>query len=104
MGAAQRVPYKVSKSKKYWPGTTVEQRIRRLVSEFTPIHEALSQKVETIRVEIPTPKVVPSLSCLKRYEDALDALICGWVGIYYLDGKTIPYGDRHAAIWVPQEI
>jgi hypothetical protein len=33
---------------------------------------------------------------LKRYEDAL---VCGWIGIAYLQGRCAPYGDETAAIW-----
>ena len=36
---------------------------------------------------------------LKRFEDALDALICAWVGIDYLAGRARPYGDTSAAVW-----
>ena len=34
-------------------------------------------------------------------EDALDALIGGWVGIKYLEGDCTAYGDESAAIWIP---
>jgi predicted RNase H-like nuclease len=42
-----------------------------------------------------------SASGLKRYEDALDALVCAWVGAKYLLGEAVAYGDGTAAIWVP---
>ncbi len=38
---------------------------------------------------------------LKRYEDALDALVRAWVGIEYLAGRTRAFGDADAAIWTP---
>ena len=73
-----------------------------MLDKFERIHEALLPKIDNIHVEIPGSEEVPNLSYLKRYEDAIDALICGWVGICYLKGQAIPYGDQHAAIWVPQ--
>jgi hypothetical protein len=39
---------------------------------------------------------------LKRYEDALDALISAWVGVEFINGRAIPYGDDAAAVWVPR--
>ena len=51
---------------------------------------------------LPTPAAVPSLSSLKRYEDALDALVCGWVAAQFVQGNAMPYGDATAAVWVPK--
>ena len=42
-----------------------------------------------------------SISFLKRYEDALDALVCAWVGTRYVEGHADHYGDDDAAIWIP---
>ena len=45
---------------------------------------------------------VPStgtIAALKRYEDALDALICAWVGTEYLAGRLRAHGDATAAVW-----
>jgi predicted RNase H-like nuclease len=38
---------------------------------------------------------------LKRYEDAIDALICCWVGTLYAEGNARPMGDDTTAIWCP---
>ena len=38
---------------------------------------------------------------LKQIEDAIDALICCWVGLRWLKGAAEPYGDVNSAIWVP---
>ncbi|MDW7774366.1 MAG: hypothetical protein SCH71_15885 [Desulfobulbaceae bacterium] len=43
-------------------------------------------------------------SYLKRYEDALDALVCAWVGVKFLEGETQPLGDETAAIWCPRDV
>ena len=37
-------------------------------------------------------------------EDMLDALICAWIGIEHLEGRTIGLGDATAAIWVPASL
>jgi hypothetical protein len=31
----------------------------------------------------------------------IDALVCAWVGMKYLAGEAVAYGDETAAIWVP---
>jgi len=50
---------------------------------------------------LPCSDTVPSLSHLKRYEDALDGLVSAWVGIEYLEGRAQAYGHATAAVWVP---
>ena len=52
---------------------------------------------------LPAPGSAGPLAGLKRYEDALDALVCAWVATLYLDGKGMAYNgaDPTAAIWVP---
>lgn len=39
---------------------------------------------------------------LKGIEDALDAVVCAWVACEHLAGRTQPYGDRDATIWLPR--
>jgi len=34
-------------------------------------------------------------------EDAIDALVCAWVGIAYLEDRVVSYGDATAPIWSP---
>ncbi len=34
---------------------------------------------------------------MKRYEDALDAIVCAWVGIEFLRECAYPLGDETAA-------
>ena len=41
-------------------------------------------------------------SFTKRYEDALDALVCGWVAARFVQGNSMPYGGATAAVWVPK--
>ena len=96
-----RVPYKVSKSSKYWKGKPIRERIELLIKEFHCILNGLSKHIDGIQLTIPNPENVNSLSSLKRYEDALDALVCCWVGCQYLEGKARSFGDDAAAIWCP---
>ena len=97
-----RVPYKVGKSLKYWPGMPTACRRAKLLDEFEKILAALREEISGILIKFPKPAEVASLRALKRYEDSLDALACAWVGVKYLEGQATPYGDNAAAIWVPQ--
>jgi predicted RNase H-like nuclease len=96
-----RVCYKVSRSLKYWKGTSVSERIRYLLQEFRQIQAALQSELGPLTFELPRTGQVSTLSKLKRYEDALDAIVCGWVGSRYLDGRADAYGDLTSTIWVP---
>ena len=100
----QRVPYKVSKSNTYWRETTVATRIERLLNEFTAIYEAITDAFGELPFQLPPVENVQTLSSLKRYEDALDGLICAWVGIQHLGGTTVPLGNDTAAIWCPRDV
>ena len=72
-----------------------------MVGSLNKILSGLTQKIDGILLETPEAGDVASFESLKRYEDALDALVCAWVAIAYLEGKCVPYGDDQAAIWVP---
>lgn len=97
-----RVPYKVAKSTAYWPRADKTTRIHNLLNEMNAINEALRKFFGDTGVTLPQPATVPSLTSLKRYEDALDALVCAWVGVKYVERATQPFGDETSAIWVPQ--
>lgn len=103
LGVSYRVPYKVGKSTRYWPSLTVRQRIDRLLAQFRAIRAALAREIRDVRLPLPRPGAVPTLAALKRYEDALDALVCGWVGIQFAAGRAVAYGDATAAVWVPAD-
>ena len=99
---SQRVPYKASKTGKYWVGKDLASRGQLLLEQWHLILEALNREIAGIDLPIPTT-FTPGMTIagLKRYEDALDALICAWVGIRYLKGRCDVFGDDTAAIWVP---
>lgn len=100
----QRVPYKVSKSGKYWKGTGRSERIANLLVEHRAIEASLCDVFSQLGFSLPEPDSGTTLTGLKRYEDALDALVCAWVGVQYLHGKTTALGDQSAAIWVPSDV
>lgn len=101
MGEERRLAYKTGKSGTYWPGTSVRVRMGRLLAIHNRILGALGDWIRDIPLSLPTPPACPNLAALKRYEDALDALVCAWVGCRYLDGDVTAYGDDDAAIWIP---
>jgi predicted RNase H-like nuclease len=101
---AYRVPYKVSKSSKYWKGATVAERIINLLAEFDQIERGLGRVFGDTHIPLPPASEVTTLSSLKRYEDGLDALVSAWVGSMFVGGTATAYGDASAAIWVPVPI
>lgn len=100
----RRVPYKVSKSTKYWPGCSIAERIESLLTEFNQIAQALVAFFGNIQVQMPAAASVRQLTRLKRFEDSLDALVCAWVGAEHLAGRTVALGDQTAAIWCPADV
>ena len=103
MNADKRVPYKQSKSKTYWDKADKTERIANLLQQYQQIEAKLNEAIGLF--ELPLPALHASaelkLAALKRYEDAIDALICCWVGTLYAEGKARPLGDDTAAIWCP---
>jgi predicted RNase H-like nuclease len=103
LDASYRVPYKVDKAPRYcptkkWPSLSVSDRRSKILAEWRRILDALSRTISDIVLRLPD---AGSNATLKRYEDVLDALVCAWVGIAYLKGRAVPYGDAAAAIWSP---
>lgn len=98
LGAPRRVAYKVSRSRRYWPDETPAGRRERLLVAWRTILMALQQRIE---VPLELPGSFASFSEMRRYEDALDAILCAWVAIEFLKGNAEPLGDEQAAIWTP---
>jgi predicted RNase H-like nuclease len=101
LDARYRVPYKVANRRKYWPDAAPDERLARLRQLFETILTALRRAVDDIPLNVPALAEIRSGASLKAFEDALDALICGWVGIRYLADPCRAYGDDTAAIWIP---
>ena len=98
-----RYKYKVANAGKYWPDKSPEQRKRKLVKNWQRVLVELASSIDDIDLPLPKGKATETLTFqhLKRYEDALDALICAWVGVQYIAGACSKFGDDAAAIWVP---
>ncbi|MFK5950933.1 MAG: DUF429 domain-containing protein [Methylococcales bacterium] len=101
MDADYRLPYKASKAAKFWPNATIEERKIKLLKIYTEILTVLKMKIDGITLTLPDDLIEKPFSAFKRFEDSLDALICGWVGMKYLAGEAEPYGDSTGAIWIP---
>ena len=99
-----RVPYKVAKAKRYFPRESPAQRTANLITEFRAIYDALGGVFGSLTIPPPpSASEVATAQHLKPYEDALDALVCAWVGGLYVEGAALPYGDETCAIWCPVE-
>lgn len=101
-GADYRLPYKVDKRRKYWPDADTDERKRLLISEFAFILESLRKHLHGIELELRVAADAPTFVALKRYEDAIDSLVCAWSALCYWRGEADAYGDETGAIWVPR--
>lgn len=97
----RRLEYKVSKSNRYWPRASVFERRRMLLDNFQRLDEGLSSWLGPLPLDLPSHEQVATLSELKRYEDALDAVVCCWVGIRYLARGARAFGGDRDTIWCP---
>jgi predicted RNase H-like nuclease len=100
-GLTERLPYKVGKSNTYWRGISIDERKPRLLEVWALILKHLGREIKGINLPLSDSLCEHSLSSLKRYEDAIDALVCAWVATQYLDKASVPLGDNSAAIWIP---
>jgi predicted RNase H-like nuclease len=98
LGGSYRTPYKLARVRRYWKGADAATRNANLANEWRRIVEALTR----VFGELPLPQLdtVPT-SRWKHYEDALDAIVCAWVGTRYIEGAAKAFGDSAAAIWCP---
>ena len=103
LGRDKRAPYKVSKAGAYWPDLPASKRRRSILHEFETIRDRLQNELCHLELPLPPLETVTTLRMLKRYEDALDALICVWVGTLYIEKKALAFGDSTAAIWCPTD-
>ena len=78
--------------------------MERLLEQFRAIKAGLDQHISGIPHFIPVPSEVTTLASLKPVEDLLDGLICAWIGIEHLEGRTLVLGDDTSAIWVPDSL
>jgi predicted RNase H-like nuclease len=97
----RRLEYKVSRSNKFWPRASVAERRRMLLDNLQRLHDGLFSRLGRLQLDLPSHEQVGTLSELKRYEDALDAIVCCWVGVRYLARSAKAFGGDRDAIWCP---
>ena len=102
LGRHRRVPYKLSRARRYWPQASSATRRTLLAAEWGQIHDALVRELGPME-GFTRFELRPGLSTaeLKAHEDALDAIVSAWVGLLYLSKKAVPLGDDDAAVWCP---
>jgi predicted RNase H-like nuclease len=101
LGEDYRVPYKIGRARRYWKERSREE-CRKLIHEYLgQILGALREHIQEIDLQL--PPATARQADLKRFEDALDGVVCAWVGTLHLSGETESFGDQTAAIWVPRD-
>jgi predicted RNase H-like nuclease len=107
IGLDRRLPYKVARRQKYWPDAKPNERWWKVASELDRLRDALASRINGIEDIIPTATSLLDLApkskgaVLKGFEDALDAVVCAFVGCEFLKGHATPFGDQESAIWIP---
>jgi predicted RNase H-like nuclease len=100
-GAPERLRYKASKVRAYWPALSAHERRECLYDQWRTIVDLLEREIRGVRAALPELPLDASAVEVKAYEDALDAVVCAWVGICALEGRATPLGDEDSAIWIP---
>jgi predicted RNase H-like nuclease len=99
--ADRRLPYKQSKSRKYWPDESTAARRANLIRTWGEIVDLLDVEIRGVKKALPLPSTEARSYELKAFEDTLDAVVCAWVGACAMDGRARAFGDELSAIWVP---
>ena len=105
MGLPKRLAYKTSRVQKYWPEATAAERWRRVCRNLDNLRQALANEIAGVDRMLPPARQIFKLgkrTRLKNFEDALDAVVCAWIGVQILRRRAMAYGDRTGAIWVPR--
>jgi len=100
-GSDMRLPYKVGKTSRYWPGSELAWRRAALRGQWLAIVEHLECQIAGVATKLPPLDETARGAALKAYEDGLDAVVCAWVAVVALDGLARPYGDADSSIWIP---
>lgn len=103
IGAPERLPYKISKIRRYWAGHAPAERRELLVNVWTRIVAELDEQISGVADALPLPAPDSLGFELKAFEDMLDAVVCAWVAICALEGRAEPIGDDESAIWIPSD-
>lgn len=99
--APVRLPYKIARAHRYWPTAHPDERRSRILEQWSKIVDSLEIEVAGVKAAMASLGLENSGAALKAYEDALDAVVCAWVGIRVLEGRAMPFGDDTSSIWVP---
>lgn len=102
MRAPRRLEYKVGKRRDYWVDLSSHERKAKLLDIWRSILTALGAKIANVDLHLQVPSISAKLKEFKSFEDKLDAVVCAYVAIEFLEGKAKPYGDQDAAIWGPK--
>lgn len=96
-----RLPYKVQKSKKYWPDASAEQRNNNIIENLSILKSVISEYItNTDKLPNLNRNIIYPKRFLKGYEDILDVLICAITGLFYFEGNIKGYGNTDERIWV----
>jgi predicted RNase H-like nuclease len=101
MKSRERLAYKATKIRQYWPELAPNERRERLLSTWQQITVRLADELDGVECALPSVSINSSARELKAFEDILDAMVCVWVGTRALAGRAKSYGDKSAAIWIP---
>jgi predicted RNase H-like nuclease len=93
-----RLEYKYANRRRYWPSLSNDMRKESIFRVWDTILDHLECELAGVRNSL---RHIDRHTEPKGYEDAIDGLICAWVGRCVIEGRAMPYGDDRAAIWVP---
>ena len=101
-----RYEYKVSKKNKFksWSSLSASQKNEKLIENLQNLVVQLAKRVPNIYnffIKLDSKKKY-SVNQLKGYEDAIDSVVCALVGMDFLFGNAIGYGNDKGTIWVPK--
>jgi predicted RNase H-like nuclease len=99
--ADERLRYKIGKISRYWPDLAPPLRREELFAVWGSIVAALEEHIGGVEEGLPKFDKNASGRALKAHEDALDAVVCAWVGVCALEGRAKAFGDEVSAVWVP---
>jgi predicted RNase H-like nuclease len=101
----ERLRYKMSKRQKYWPELDRAARWANVARQLDRLRAALNNRILGVTQQLFSAQTFVKngrTSYLKSYEDAIDAIVCAWIGCEFLAGRCVAYGDEESAIWLPR--